>query len=66
VVGPPFVPLIRWLLVNAAALILCGFVLSGVRIDGSSDYLLGALGMEIPTLVWILTASRWNLDKSSL
>jgi hypothetical protein len=66
VVGPPIAPLIRWLLVNSAALVLCGLVLSGVRIDKPSDYLLGALGMEIPTLVWILTVSRWNLDKSAL
>ena len=65
-VGPPIAPLIRWFLVNAAALILCGLVLSGVRIDEPSDYLLGALGMELPTLVWILSVSQWNLDKSAL
>jgi len=37
-----------------------------VRIDEPSDYLLGALAMEIPTVVWMLTSSRWDLNESAL
>ncbi len=58
--------LVRRLLVNTAALILCDLVLSGVRIDEPSDYLLGALAMEMPTLIWMLTTRRWSLDNSVL
>ena len=58
--------LARWLLVNTVALIICGLVFRGVKVDRPSDYLLGALAMELPTLVWLPIASRVNLAESRL
>jgi hypothetical protein len=52
--------LARAVAVNAAALVICGYLFSGFEIHGFVAYLAAAAAIELPTIVWLIAVHFWG------
>jgi hypothetical protein len=50
----------RSLAIDLVALAVCRFLLGGFEIHGVWAYVLAAVGIELPTLLWLLTVRLWQ------
>lgn len=50
----------RSLVINLGALVLCRYLLTGFEIHGVWGYILAAVGLEVPTIAWLLLIRVWH------